>query len=39
MRVHFFHERPRVAAELINGRALGEQIKGDVRRTIAASHR
>jgi hypothetical protein len=37
MRVHFFHERPRVAAELIDGRGLGEQIKGDVRRAIAAA--
>jgi hypothetical protein len=32
MRVHFFHERPRVAAELIDGRGLGEQMKGGSRR-------
>ena len=38
MRARFFEvERQRMAAQLIDGRQLAEQVKGDVRRAIAAA--
>jgi methylenetetrahydrofolate dehydrogenase (NADP+)/methenyltetrahydrofolate cyclohydrolase len=37
MRALCFRERRRVPAELIDGRQLAGQVKGDVRRTIAAA--